>query len=177
VFHLEDIVEQTGYVLEKDSEYSQRILEDEEEVNVSVTQKGGKMLQHQEFMLKDCGAGWDLGPDLDHFSSRTRHVLQYMNPNKINQLHDLLSTDKRFRSKDRYRLIVLSTNIAETGVTIPDVVFVIDSGKTKENKYHESSQMSSLVETFVSKASALQRQGRAGRVRNGFCFRLYPKFR
>ena len=47
VFHLEDIVEQTGYVLEKDSEYSQRILEDEEEVNISVTQKGGKMLQHQ----------------------------------------------------------------------------------------------------------------------------------
>jgi ATP-dependent RNA helicase DHX29 len=72
---------------------------------------------------------------------------------------------------------VLSTNIAETGVTIPDVVFVIDTGKTKENKYHESSQMSSLVETFVSKASALQRQGRAGRVRDGFCFRLYPKFR
>ena len=44
-------------------------------------------------------------------------------------------------------------------------------------RYHESSQMSSLVETFVSKASALQRQGRAGRVRDGFCFRLYPKFR
>ncbi|CAL8322444.1 unnamed protein product [Lota lota] len=237
VFHLEDIVEQTGYVLEKDSEYSQRILEEEEEVHISVTQKGGKMLQHQEFLMKDSNSGWDLGPDLDHFSSRTRHVLQYMNPNKINmellldiidyldkspqfssmdgailvflpglahiqQLYDLLSTDKRFRSKDRYflvalhstlsskdqasaftvptagiRKIVLSTNIAETGVTIPDVVFVIDSGKTKENKYHESSQMSSLVETFVSKASALQRQGRAGRVRNGFCFRLYPKFR
>lgn len=44
-------------------------------------------------------------------------------------------------------------------------------------RYHESSQMSSLVETFVSKASALQRQGRAGRVRSGFCFRLYPKYR
>lgn len=38
----------------------------------------------QEFLVKDCNAGWDLGPDLDHFSSRTRHVLQYMNPNKIN---------------------------------------------------------------------------------------------
>lgn len=237
VFHLEDIVEQTGYVLEKDSEYSQRILEEEEEVNVSVTQKGGKTMQHQEFVVKDFSAGWDLGPDLDHFSSRTRHVLQYMNPNKINmellldliyyldkspqfasmdgavlvflpglahiqQLYDLLSTDKRFKDKNRYRLValhstlsskdqaaaftvppagvrkvVLSTNIAETGVTIPDVLFVIDSGKTKENKYHESSQMSSLVETFVSKASALQRQGRAGRVQNGFCFRLYPKFR
>uniref|UniRef100_UPI003AAEB046 ATP-dependent RNA helicase DHX29 isoform X1 n=1 Tax=Centroberyx gerrardi TaxID=166262 RepID=UPI003AAEB046 len=236
VFHLEDIVEQTGYVLEKDSEYSQKILEDEEEISISVTQKGGKTLQHQEVIVRD-SPGWDLGPDLDHFSSRTRQVLQYMNPNKINmdlmldlidylvkspqfamvdgavlvflpglahiqQLYDLLSSDKRFREKDRYRLvalhstlsskdqaaaftvppagvrkIVLSTNIAETGVTIPDVVFVIDTGKTKENKYHESSQMSSLVETFVSKASALQRQGRAGRVRSGFCFRLYPKYR
>lgn len=44
---MEDIVEQTGYVLEKDSEYSQKILEEEEEVSVSVTQKGGKTLQHQ----------------------------------------------------------------------------------------------------------------------------------
>ncbi|XP_045922753.1 ATP-dependent RNA helicase DHX29 isoform X2 [Micropterus dolomieu] len=236
VSHLEDIVEQTGYILEKDSEYCQKILEEEEEVSISVTQKGGKTIQHQEVILRD-SSGWDLGPDLDHFSSRTRQVLQYMNPNKINmdllvdlidyldkspqfvevegavlvflpglahiqQLHDLLSSDKRFRDKNRYRVvalhstlsskdqaaaftvppagvrkIVLSTNIAETGVTIPDVVFVIDTGKTKENKYHESSQMSSLVETFVSKASALQRQGRAGRVRNGFCFRLYPKYR
>ncbi|CAL1567666.1 unnamed protein product [Knipowitschia caucasica] len=236
VFHLEDIVEEIGYVLEKDSEYSQRILEDEEEVSISVTQKGGKTMQHQEVIIKD-SSRWDLGPDLDHFSSRTQHVLQCMNPNKINmdlltdlvdyldkspqfaeidgavlvflpgiahiqQLFDLLSSDKRFRDRNRYKIvalhstlsskdqaaaftvppagvrkIVLSTNIAETGVTIPDVVFVIDTGKTKENKYHESSQMSSLVETFVSKASALQRQGRAGRVRSGFCFRLYPKFR
>ncbi|XP_069026019.1 ATP-dependent RNA helicase DHX29 [Embiotoca jacksoni] len=237
VFHLEDIVEQTGYVLEKDSEYCQKILEEEEEVSISITQKGGKTSQHQEVIMRDSSSGWDLGPDLDHFSSRTRLVLQYMNPNKINmdllvdlvyyldkapqfadlggavlvflpglahiqQLYDLLSSDKRFRDKNRFRIvalhstlsskdqaaaftvppagvrkIVLSTNIAETGVTIPDVVFVIDTGKTKENKYHESSQMSSLVETFVSKASALQRQGRAGRVQNGFCFRLYPKYR
>lgn len=47
VSHLEDIVEQTGYVLEKDSEYSQKILEEEEEVTVSVTQKGGRTFQHQ----------------------------------------------------------------------------------------------------------------------------------
>ncbi|XP_026130338.1 ATP-dependent RNA helicase DHX29-like isoform X2 [Carassius auratus] len=237
VFHLEDIVEETGYVLEQDSEYSQKFVEEEEEVSINITQKGGKTLQHQELIVRDSGPGWDLSPELDHFSKRTRHVLQYMNPNKINmdlildlleyldtspqfrdvdgavliflpglahiqQLYDLLTTDKRFSTKDRFKLvalhstlssqdqssaftvpppgvrkIVLSTNIAETGVTIPDVVFVIDTGKTKENRYHESSQMSSLVETFVSKASALQRQGRAGRVRGGFCFRLYPKFR
>ncbi|XP_072310828.1 ATP-dependent RNA helicase DHX29 [Eucyclogobius newberryi] len=236
VFHLEDIVEETGYILERDSEYCQKILEEEEEVSISVTLKGGKTLQHQEVIIRD-SPGWALGPDVDHFSNRTKHVLQHMNPNKINmdllinlmgyidkspqfaevdgavlvflpgmahiqQLYDLLLSDKRFRDKSRHKIvalhstlsskdqaaaftvppagvrkIVLSTNIAETGVTIPDVVFVIDTGKTKENKYHESSQMSSLVETFVSKASALQRQGRAGRVRNGFCFRLYPKYR
>lgn len=47
VSHLEDIVEETGYVLEKDSEYSQKIIEEEEEITVSVTQKGGSTLQHQ----------------------------------------------------------------------------------------------------------------------------------
>lgn len=47
VFHLEDIVEETGFVLEQDSEYSQKFAEDEEEVNISITQKGGKTLQHQ----------------------------------------------------------------------------------------------------------------------------------
>ncbi|CAJ0939146.1 unnamed protein product [Ranitomeya imitator] len=120
----------------------------------------------------------------------------------IQQIYDLLSSDKRFNDRRRYKLIalhsilssqdqaeafvlppagtrkiVLATNIAETGITIPDVVFVVDAGRTKENRYHESSQMSSLVETFISKASALQRQGRAGRVRDGFCFRLYTKER
>ncbi|KAL4617559.1 ATP-dependent RNA helicase DHX29 [Arapaima gigas] len=237
VFHLEDIVEQTGYVLEQDSDYSQHYLEEEEEVSLSITTKGGKSQTYQEFVTRESGGGWSDGPNLDHYSSRTRHAVQFMNPNKINmdlildlldyldkspqfagldgavlvflpglahiqQLYDLLSTDKRFRLKDRYKLvalhstlssqdqaaafsippvgvrkIVLSTNIAETGVTIPDVVFVIDTGKTKENRYHESSQMSSLVETFVSKASALQRQGRAGRVRDGFCCRMYTKHR
>ncbi|KAL0182084.1 hypothetical protein M9458_021459, partial [Cirrhinus mrigala] len=84
VFHLEDIVEETGYVLEQDSEYSQKFVEEEEEVSINITQKGGKTLQHQEVIMRDPGSGWDLGPELDHFSSRTRHVLQYMNPNKIN---------------------------------------------------------------------------------------------
>lgn len=50
MFHLEDIVEETGYVLEQDSEYCQRFLEDEEEVSVSVTQKGGKALQYQVWL-------------------------------------------------------------------------------------------------------------------------------
>lgn len=236
VFHLEDIIEETGFVLEKDSEYCQKFLEEEEEITVNVTSKAGGIQKYQEYIPVQTGTSDDLNPFYQKYSNRTQHAILYMNPHKINldlilelltyldrspqfknvegavliflpglahiqQLYDLLSTDRRFFS-ERYKVIalhsilstqdqaaaftlppqgvrkiVLATNIAETGITIPDVVFVIDTGRTKENKYHESSQMSSLVETFVSKASALQRQGRAGRVRGGFCFRMYTRER
>ncbi|XP_034512125.1 ATP-dependent RNA helicase DHX29 isoform X2 [Ailuropoda melanoleuca] len=236
VFHLEDIIEETGFVLEKDSEYCQKFLEEEEEITINVTSKAGGIKKYQEYIPVHTGSSADLNPFYQKYSNRTQHAILYMNPHKINldlilelliyldrspqfrniegavliflpglahiqQLYDLLSTDRRFFS-ERYKVIalhsilstqdqaaaftlpppgvrkiVLATNIAETGITIPDVVFVIDTGRTKENKYHESSQMSSLVETFVSKASALQRQGRAGRVRDGFCFRMYTRER
>uniref|UniRef100_A0A8B9U0L9 ATP-dependent RNA helicase DHX29 n=1 Tax=Anas zonorhyncha TaxID=75864 RepID=A0A8B9U0L9_9AVES len=237
IFHVEDIIEATGYVLEKDSEYCQKFLEEEEEVVINVTTKGGGTTKYQEYVPVQSGSGIDLSPYYEKYSSRTQQAVFYMNPYKINlelilellayldrspqfkniegavliflpglahiqQLYDLISTDRRFSLRDRHRLIalhsvlstqdqaaaftvpplgvrkiVLATNIAETGITIPDVVFVIDTGRTKENRYHESSQMSSLEETFVSKASALQRQGRAGRVRDGFCFRMYTRDR
>ncbi|XP_060104599.1 putative ATP-dependent RNA helicase DHX57 isoform X2 [Heteronotia binoei] len=69
--------------------------------------------------------------------------------------------------------IIISTNIAETSITIDDVVYVIDSGKMKEKRYDPSKGMESLEDTFVSKANALQRKGRAGRVASGVCFHLF----
>ncbi|CAD7948295.1 unnamed protein product [Amoebophrya sp. A120] len=97
----------------------------------------------------------------------------------ILSLHSQLSDQKTaFQPAAKgKRKIVLSTNIAETGVTIPDIVFVVDAGKVKQNSYHEASNTSSLKEVFVSRAEAIQRKGRAGRVRSGFCFRLYTKRR
>ena len=68
---------------------------------------------------------------------------------------------------------MLSTNIAETSITIDDVVFVIDAGRVKENRYDELNKMPTLTECWVSKASAKQRRGRAGRVKQGFCWHLY----
>lgn len=75
------------------------------------------------------------------------------------------------------RKIVIATNIAETGITIPDVTCVIDSGKHKEMRFDEKQQLSRLVETFVSRANAKQRRGRAGRVQEGLCFHLFTKDR
>jgi ATP-dependent RNA helicase DHX29 len=73
--------------------------------------------------------------------------------------------------------IVLATNIAETGVTIPDVTCVIDTGKHKEMRFDERRQLSRLVQSFISRANAKQRRGRAGRVQPGICFHLFTKKR
>ncbi|KAG0229491.1 ATP-dependent RNA helicase dhx29, partial [Mortierella sp. GBA43] len=73
------------------------------------------------------------------------------------------------------RKIVLATNIAETGITIPDVTIVIDTGRAKQVKFDEKKRVSTLQERFISKASARQRRGRAGRVQEGVCFHLFSK--
>ena len=65
------------------------------------------------------------------------------------------------------RKIVLATNIAETSITIDDIVVVIDSGKYKSKVYDPYTQMSSLQTVWVPQSSAKQRAGRAGRVRPG----------
>eukprot|EP00741_Cyanophora_paradoxa_P024262 tig00021759_g23429.t1 len=75
------------------------------------------------------------------------------------------------------RKIVIATNIAETSITIDDVVFVIDSGRMKENQYDPANNMSALVETWIPRASARQRRGRAGRVQAGHCFYLFTRHR
>jgi pre-mRNA-splicing factor ATP-dependent RNA helicase DHX16 len=74
------------------------------------------------------------------------------------------------------RKVVVATNIAETSLTIDGIVYVIDPGFCKQNSYNPRTGMESLVVTPVSKASALQRTGRAGRVSPGKCFRLYTQW-
>lgn len=71
------------------------------------------------------------------------------------------------------RKVVLATNIAETSLTINGVVYVIDPGFCKQKSYNPRSGMEALIVTPVSRASANQRVGRAGRVAAGHCFRLY----
>lgn len=74
-------------------------------------------------------------------------------------------------------LLYLATNIAETGITIPDITCVIDTGKHREMRFDEKRQISRLVETFIARSNAAQRRGRAGRVQNGLCFHLFTKAR
>jgi ATP-dependent helicase HrpA len=94
-------------------------------------------------------------------------------------LYSRLGKDEQERVFDKAPLfktkVVISTNIAETSVTIDGVTSVLDSGLAKLNYYNPKTFTSSLIETPTSKASSNQRKGRAGRTRPGNCYRLYSR--
>lgn len=96
-------------------------------------------------------------------------------------LHSTIATEDQERAFEQpppgVRKIVLATNIAETGITIPDVTCVIDTGKHRESRFDEKRQLSRLIDTFISRANAKQRRGRAGRVQEGLCFHMFTRYR
>lgn len=138
-------------------------------------------------------------PELRNFSAATLVFMPGLA--EIRKLNDLLCSHPAFGSQDfvvyplhssissegqsavfdvpspGIRKIVIATNIAETGVTIPDITCVIDSGKHREMRYDEKRQLSRLVETYIAKSNAKQRRGRAGRVREGLAYHLFTKAR
>ncbi|XP_058061175.1 probable ATP-dependent RNA helicase kurz isoform X2 [Anopheles bellator] len=92
-------------------------------------------------------------------------------------LYSMLPPDKQQRifqaPPEGARLCVVATNVAETSLTIPDIKYVVDSGRQKTKLYDKVTGVTAFVVTFTSKASANQRAGRAGRVAPGHCYRLY----
>jgi ATP-dependent RNA helicase DHX29 len=76
---------------------------------------------------------------------------------------------------DGYRKVILSTNIAETGITIPDIVYVIDTCRAKEVSFDDRRHVTRLREVWIAKANCKQRRGRAGRVQEGVCYHLVTK--
>uniref|UniRef100_A0A2K6Q9J6 ATP-dependent DNA/RNA helicase DHX36 n=1 Tax=Rhinopithecus roxellana TaxID=61622 RepID=A0A2K6Q9J6_RHIRO len=96
-------------------------------------------------------------------------------------LHSLMPTVNQTqvfkRTPPGVRKIVIATNIAETSITIDDVVYVIDGGKIKETHFDTQNNISTMSAEWVSKANAKQRKGRAGRVQPGHCYHLYNGLR
>ena len=92
-------------------------------------------------------------------------------------LYALLASDRQklvFQEPpEGHRLIVIATNVAETSITIPGVRYVVDCGRQKERLIDVQSGISKYKVTWISKASANQRMGRAGRTSAGHCYRLY----
>ena len=73
------------------------------------------------------------------------------------------------------RKVVAATNVAETSITIEDIVAVIDTGRVKETSFDPATNMVKLAECWASRAACKQRRGRAGRVRAGTCYKLYTR--
>lgn len=73
------------------------------------------------------------------------------------------------------RKVVAATNVAETSITIEDIVAVIDTGRVKETSYDVTSKIVRLQEVWASQASCQQRRGRAGRIREGTCYKLFTR--
>lgn len=99
---------------------------------------------------------------------------------RLYQLHSLIEQDQRTvfeESEPGVRKIILSTNIAETSVTIPDVTVVIDSGRIRRMEYDSTRRISELRTIYVSQSNLNQRAGRAGRVQAGVYYGLFHQDR
>ncbi len=113
----------------------------------------------------------DINPFFAHLSSSTPIDEQDIATNKTN-----LSLHPEYNASNPWtRKIVLSTNVAESSLTVPSVVYVIDAGYQFEESFDPFTNARSLVQTRISKAQATQRSGRAGRTMDGVCFRLYTE--
>jgi pre-mRNA-splicing factor ATP-dependent RNA helicase DHX16 len=114
----------------------------------------------------------DLEKEVKRLGSEIRELL-------IRPIYANLPTDMQSKVFDPTppgaRKVVIATNIAETSITIDGIVFVVDPGFCKQNRFSSKTGMETLAVTRISKASADQRAGRAGRNRPGICFRLYTR--
>ncbi|XP_055837370.1 ATP-dependent DNA/RNA helicase DHX36 [Episyrphus balteatus] len=123
--------------------------------------------------------GFDKISKLNASLQNSRHYRR--NNHLIFTLHSSMQTiDQKSvfnRPPNGVRKIILSTNIAETSVTIDDVVYVINCGKIKQTDYDVELNLQTLGEQWVTIANAQQRRGRAGRVQPGICYNLYTRAR
>ncbi|KAL2264297.1 hypothetical protein VTK26DRAFT_7902 [Humicola hyalothermophila] len=115
--------------------------------------------EEKEFEIEDEESG--TGP-------RKMHILP---------LYSLLPTKEQMKvfepPPEGSRLVILATNVAETSLTIPGIRYVFDCGRSKERRYDPVTGVQSFAIDWISKASAQQRAGRAGRTGPGHCWRLY----
>ncbi len=109
----------------------------------------------------------------------TRDLLQAClgSGTEILTLFSRMSAQEQLRifSPESSRRVIVSTNIAETSLTLPRIRYVIDSGLARISRYNPRTRTKRLPVEPVSQSSANQRAGRAGRIQNGICIRLYSE--
>lgn len=86
------------------------------------------------------------------------------------QSHPMMNPNHPYNRK-----VVMTTNVIESGITINGIVYVIDNGSAMEASFFPKTNARSLIDSRISQAAAAQRKGRAGRTRDGYCYRMYTE--
>lgn len=134
--------------------------------------------EEEPFILKtnmDFLHVWATGKAVDEAKPEILDKGTYGGPMYVLPLYAMLAMKDQQRvfqaPPPGHRLVVVATNVAESSLTIPNIRYVIDSGKAKEVVWSEG--VSTMVVDWVSRANGDQRAGRAGRMGPGHCYRLY----
>lgn len=142
-----------------------------EDVDIEQEPDSRKALKMDETMENSEDSDFE-DDQVDDFSNHTTR-----NPLHVLPLFSLLPVRDQLQvfqpPPDGSRLCVIATNIAETSLTIPGIKYVVDCGRVKERVYNKRTGVESFQIGWISKASAAQRTGRAGRTGPGHCYRLY----
>ncbi|KAI5952907.1 ucp12 [Candida jiufengensis] len=181
--YLGDILQETDYTMEVGGEMIRPRADSaffaKGNINYNLIAKLVSHINEQLKVEKNNGSILIFLPGVPEINKAIKEINQNLTNAWTLPLHSSLSSQdqkKVFKSPPSgLRKIVVSTNIAETSITIPDCVVVIDSGRSKSMFFDNSLNSTKLIEEWCSQAEIKQRRGRSGRVTNGTCYHLYTK--
>lgn len=189
-FYLDDIIHHTGFTIQDYGDRgSDRNLDDKQRVskviqnlgmriNYSLLVETAKAIDAELSQTQKSGGILIFLPGVAEINQTCRH-LNSVSSLYVLPLHASLETKEQRKvfaaAPSGKRKVVVATNVAETSITIDDIVAVIDSGRVKETSFDPQNNMRKLEETWASRAACKQRRGRAGRVQAGKCYKLYTR--
>lgn len=184
-YYLDDVIRMTGFSADTpdtgfitDESMGKIIQKLGHRINYNLIVEAVKAIDYELSYEKKSGGILIFLPGVGEINHACNY-LRSINSLHVLPLHASLETreQKRVFSKSPpgKRKVVVATNVAETSITIDDIVAVIDSGKVKETSFDSQNNMRKLEETWASRAACKQRRGRAGRVQEGRCYKLYTE--
>lgn len=162
------------YAEDENTKYrvSNNVAMEAEDVELDIALRERKAVE-----MEDDVSDEDLSEEEEGFEETLEPEQSANDPLYVLPLYSLLPTNQQLKVFDPpppgSRMCVVATNVAETSLTIPGIRYVVDCGRSKERKFDEDTGVQSFEVDWVSKASADQRAGRAGRTGPGHCYRLF----
>ncbi|KAJ5398038.1 hypothetical protein N7509_006151 [Penicillium cosmopolitanum] len=186
-YYLDDVLRYTGFAPELDDDFEDDAPREQESLGKALRSVGmginydliATTVEYIDDQLGDNPGGILIFlPGTMEIERCLNYIRRIPNAHPLPLHASLLPAEQKrvFQSAPRgKRKVIAATNVAETSITIEDVVAVIDTGRVKETSYDPKDNMVRLQEVWASQAACKQRRGRAGRVRAGTCYKLYTR--